>query len=256
MRQSLRVLGIGMCALVSLLLEGRAAAVTVSLGSVSDTALFENKPDFNLGGTTLLAGTNQQLSRSRGLFRFDVSSLPAGAVVTGVQVQLYCTRQPDPDQHGGPVASDFSLYRMLVDWGEGAGSANTGSVAMAGNATWNERHYQALAWGTPGGLEGTDYANGASATTAVGNVGAYAWGSSAELIADVQGWIAAPATNYGFILVNQSEGTAGSGRRFASREQPGGSIAPPQLVVTYTIPEPSVALCLLLGGMLSLRRKR
>ncbi len=249
-------MSVAVACLISLLLDGQASAVTVSLGSVSDTALFENRPDFNLGGTTLLAGTTQQLSRSRGLFRFDVSSLPVGAVVTGVEVQLYCTRQPDPDQHGGPVASDFSLYRMLVDWGEGSGSANTGSVAMAGDATWNERHSQAVAWGTPGGLEGTDYANGPSATTAVGNVGAYAWGSSSELIADVQGWITAPASNHGFILVNQSEGTAGSGRRFASREQPGGLIAPPQLVVTYTIPEPSAALCLLLGGALSLRRKR
>ena len=103
--------------------KSRVSAATISLGSVGDTSLYQNKPDFNLGGTTLVAGTNQQVSRSRGLFRFDLSSVPTDAVVTGVEVQLYCTRQPDPDQHGGPVSSDFSLHRLWVGWGEGAGTS-------------------------------------------------------------------------------------------------------------------------------------
>jgi len=234
------------------------SAATISLGSVADTSLYQNKPDFNLGGTTLVAGTNQQVSRSRGLFRFDLSSVPTDAVVTGVEVQLYCTRQPDPDQHGGPVPSDFSLHRLWVGWGEGAGSGTTGSVAMVGDATWNERHYLGTSWDTPGGLSGGDFASNPSATTAVGNVGLYAWGSSTELIDDVQSWLAAPSSNFGFILVNQSEGTSGSARRFASREQPGGLIPAPKLIITYsTIPEPSVAGWIWLGIIAaSFRRKR
>ncbi len=223
----------------------KASAVTVSLGSVADTSLYENKPDANLGATTLVAGTNQQFSRSRALFRFSLSSIPVGAVITQVQVNLYCTRQPDPGQHGGPVPSDFSLYRMFADWGEGSGNSNTGSVASAGDATWNERHFNGTAWGTPGGLIGTDYANSPSATTSVGNVGSYAWGSTTELIGDAQTWLDTPEANFGFMLVNQSEGTLGSARRFASREQPGGLIPAPQLVVTYTVPEPTTAGLLL-----------
>lgn len=229
-----------------------AAATTISLPSVSDTSLYENKPDSNLGATTMVAGTNQLFSRSRGLVRFDLASLPAGAVVTGVQVQLHCTRQPDPDQHGGPVASDFSLYRMYVGWGEGGGTAPTGSVSAAGDATWNERHFGGTTWGTPGGLIGTDFANNPSATTTVGNIGDYVWGSSSELIADVQAWIDTPLSNFGFMLVNQSEGTPGSARRFSSREQSGGVIPPPRLVITYSaIPEPSVSGLLLAGGILT-----
>ena len=161
---------------IILLICGQALAATISLPSVSDTSIYEVKPDSNLGATTLLAGTNQKVSRGRGLFRFDLSSLPAGAVVTEVQVSLYCTRQPDPDQHGGPVASDFSLYRMYVGWGEGIGSSATGSVAAAGDATWNDRHFLGTSWGTPGGLIGTDFANNPSATTSVGNIGTYVWG--------------------------------------------------------------------------------
>lgn len=236
----------------------RLSAATISLPAVADTSLFENNPDFNLGATTLVAGTNQLFSRTRALFRFDLAAVPAGAVVTQVQVELYVTRQPDPDQHGGPVASDFSLHRLLVSWGEGTGNSATGSIATAGNATWNERHFAGTSWGTSGGLIGTDYANNPSATTSVGNIGNYVWGSSTELIADVQSWLDTPSSNFGLILVNQSEGTPGSGRRFASREQPGGLIPAPQLVITYTVvPEPSVLGLLLAGGIaVGFRRRR
>ncbi len=207
----------------------------------------------------MLAGTNQENSRSRALFRFDLSTLPAGAVVTAAQVSLIVTRRPDPDQHGGPVNSDFSLHRLYVSWGEGTGTDATGSVAVAGNATWNQRHFGAISWGNPGGLIGTDYAETPSATTSVGDVGNYVWGPTGNLVSDVAAWQANPAENFGYILVSQNEESPGTGRRFASREQPGGVDAPPaRLTVTYTVvPEPSVLLLSMaaLAG-LALRRVR
>lgn len=198
-----------------------------------------------------MSGTNQQFSHSRALIRFDLSALPAGAVVTGVQMSLWVTRRPDPDQHGGPTDSDFSLYRMLVSWGEGTGSNATGSSALAGNATWNERHFGSASWGSPGALIGVDYANSASATKAVGDVGDYVWGSTSGLVDDVKAWQQNPAENFGFILISQSENSLGSGRRFGSKEQPGGSTPPALLIVTYTVvPEPAVA-GLATAGMLA-----
>lgn len=231
-------------------------AATISLTAVADTSIYEISPDFNLGGTTMLAGTNQKVSRSRALFLFDLSSIPADAVVTGVEVLLYCTRQPDPDQHTGPVSSDFSLHRMLVSWGEGGGANATGSVAMAGDATWNERHYLGTSWGTPGGSGGIDYAGNPSATTSVGNVGLYGWGSSTELIDDVRTWLADPSSNFGFMLMSGSESSPGSGRRFASTEQSSAQNPAPQMIVTY-IPEPSAgALAVIaLSGFFLFRRR-
>lgn len=229
--------------------------------SVADTSIYQNHPDYNLGGTTLVSGTNQQFSNSRALFRFDLSALPADAVVTSVQVSLYVTRRPDPDQHGGPVNSDFSLYRALQSWTEGTGGAVTGSPAVTGDTTWNDRHYNVTGtgWATPGGQIGTDFANTPSATTSVGDVGLYLWGSSPELVADVQAWMSAPSANYGFALISESENVAGTARRFASREQPGGIISAPTLSVTYqSAPEPNRMLLVLLGivGASFGRRKR
>ena len=243
------------CLMVGLpFLAGHSFAAQVILTAVADTSLFENHPDSNLGGTTLVSGTNQQFSRSRGLFCFDLSALPVGATITEVHVTLNVTRRPDPDQHGGPVDSDFSLFRLLADWGEGSGGEVTGSNAQPGDATWNERHFGSDSWATPGGLAGVDYASDPSATTSIGGLGTYVWGSSTELIADAQGWLDDPATNFGFILISQNEGTAGTGRRFASNEQPGGGVPAPQLELTYIVPEPS-SLTLATIGMLGFTRR-
>ena len=236
----------------------RVMAATMALPAVADTSIFEANPESDLGGTTLVSGTNQQYSRSRAMFRFDLSALPAGALVTGVEVSLYVSKKPDPDQHGGPANSDFSLHRLFVSWGEGTGSNATGTAALPGNATWNQRHFGSTDWASPGALIGVDYAETASATTSITDLGGYLWGSSAALVDDVKAWQLDPAVNFGFILVSQNEATLGTGRRLGSKEQPGGLIPPAQLLVTYTVvPEPAVAGLWLLGlTALALRRAR
>jgi len=236
-----------------------AVAATLTLSSVADTSLFEGNPDSNLGGTSLVSGMNQRYSRSRALFRFDLAALPAGSLVTGAEVLLSVSKRPDPDQHGGPTNTDFSLYRLLASWGEGVGSIVTGSAAAPGDATWNERRFGSEGWANPGGLIGVDFAEAASATTFVSGLDDYVWGSSAALVADVQLWLAEPGSNHGYMLISQGEGELGSGRRFGSTEDPGGLVLPAQLRVTYSVvPEPAVAGLAGLGlaGLVMLRFRR
>ena len=245
--------------LVLLAFSVKAPAATVIVSASADTSIVSNNPDSNLGGTTLVAGTNQQYSVGRALFSFNLSAIPVGATITSVQVDLTVTRQPDPDQHGGPVGSNFSLYQMLVGWGQGTGSGTTGSPAMTGDATWNQYHYGVSSWAAPGGLAGTDFAADPSATTSISGLGSYQWGSTSGLVADVQSWLADPSSNFGFMLTSDAENTPGSARRFASIEQPGGGIPAPQLIVTYTlaVPEPSLPGLLMLGtGALAMTRRR
>ena len=237
----------------------RLQAATLTFSAVADTSIFSAKPDNDLGGTTLVSGTNQQYSLSRSMFRFDLSTLPAGAVVTGVEVTLTVTKIPDPDQHGGPVNSDFSLHRLFVSWGEGTSSNATGSGAQPSNATWNERHFGSTAWASPGALIGVDCSETPSATTFVKREGDYVWGSSAGLVDDVKAWQSDPSANFGFLLVSQNEAALGTGRRFGSKEQPGAPTSPAQLIVTYSVvPEPTVAGLWLIGltGLVFLRGRR
>jgi hypothetical protein len=90
---------------------------SVSLTPVADTTLIEFLPANNLGGgTELLGGTSENLTRHRPLIKFDVAgSLPPGARVTGAQFVIEVTKVPK----NGFAFADYGLHRMLKDWGEG-----------------------------------------------------------------------------------------------------------------------------------------
>ena len=248
------------CVIGALLLShacgGLGQAATVSFTSVADTSLYQDNSSANLGATTLLAGQNYKNSVGRGLFQFDISSVPSDAVIEEAHVTLAVVKKPDIDQHGGPVPSDFNLYRMLVSWGEGKGSAVTGNPAKFGEATWSSRFYPLVTWDSPGGTAGVDYADSPSSSAAVDGVGIYTFQSTQALIDDVTTWVADPAgTNFGFMLMSSYELSPGTARRFASKEQSANG-PPPTLTITYSVPEPSAGLLagIALTGLACFRR--
>jgi hypothetical protein len=102
---------------------------------------------------------------------------------------------------------------------------------MANDATWIYRFYPATLWPNPGA---TGSFSGASATRNVTGLGSYTWGSTAGMVADVQGWLNTPAGNNGWILIG-NESTDSTSKRFETRE----SVTPtsrPKLIITYTPP--------------------
>lgn len=173
----------------------------------------------------------------RQLTRFDLSSIPAGATLTSASVTYHVNLQVG---EGFPM----TLHKLTADWGEAgsnAGSSKDGVGANAQNndATWAHRFYHPTTpvnWTTPGG----DYTPAASATHNVTNFlsePANTW-SGGNLLADVQGWLAAPATNFGWILIGD-ESMAYTAQRLISRENASTSMRP-RLDVTYTsLPAPS-----------------
>jgi len=238
-------------------------AATLSLTATEDTSIFSGHPNGNIGGSTLVAGTNQQNAWiGRAMFRFDLSVIPAGAIIDSAEVTLSVVTIPDPMQHGGPQNSDFGLYRLLVSWGEGVGVNVIGlSPPAAGDATWISRHHGSDLWKSPGGAaddgldEMEDYVGSASSSAFVTGLGDFAFGSTPSTVADAQLWLDNPALNFGFMLISSSEGIAGTGRRFASTEisSPG---TPPTLQLSYTVvPEPSV-MGLAFVGLLGLGSRR
>lgn len=219
----------------------RLSAETATFGSVADAALFEFRPDNNQGGMLdvpagSLGDQNGATARNRALFKFDVAGqIPQNATIESVTLTLYANIEPPT-----PASSEFYLHRMLVDWGEGVGIGNQGTQATLGEVTWNSRFHEVSSWFEPGGSPDTDYAATGSASQFVSSAQtSFQWGSTVGMVADVQAWVQNPATNHGWMLISDSEGTSYTAKRFATREYGTESLRP-RLEVTYSvIPEPT-----------------
>lgn len=178
----------------------------------------------NGAGPSVFSGATQSFGVRRALLQFATlaDSLPAGAQVDSVQVQLHVDRA---------AAGSFvhRLHRVLADWGE-AGSSSTGgggAIAQAGDATWSHAFWETILWTTAGG----DFATSASAQSTVGGIGDYTWGSTAALVADVQAWVDDSESNFGWILIGDEAQT--SAKRFDSHES-ANAAGRPRLVVDFS----------------------
>jgi hypothetical protein len=214
--------------LASLTLATLAArADSLDLQPVADTALLEGNPDNNLGAVDPLpAGTTATGPRTRALFRFDLTQIPPGASITSATLTIQVTKK-----NFSGIGSDFTLHRLLKDWGEGTGIFLAGTGATNGEASWNNRFHPSTPWSLPGGEPGVDYAAAGSSTNFLDDVGSYTFPSTPAMVADLQAWAKDPSTNFGWILITESEGTNLTARRIASRED---AATPPKLSIQYT----------------------
>lgn len=217
------------CLLLSLpaLMQGQS----VTISPTKDNTLYQSPSGALSNGTGiyLFSGRTKQASNAlrRTVLQFDVAgNVPAGATITGATLTLTMNK-------GTGVSHAHSLFALSQAWGEGStnasGNEGAGGVSTTNSATWIHTFFSGSNWTTAGG----DFAATASAITNVGGASSYNW-SSPGVTADVQGWYANPSTNFGWILTG-NETSAGSSKRFASRENPISS-ARPKLVVTYTLP--------------------
>ncbi len=212
----------------------RPVTVTASVAAVRDNTIFSESVDNSNGQGLLFAGRVATGGVRRALLAFDLAGVvPAGAPLSSAAVSLTMDRAM-----GG--ASFMSLHRVSADWGEGASDSGLpggqGVPAQQNDATWIRRFYNAAnpgastSWAAAGG----DFASTSSATTLVNTEGVYTW-ASANLLRDVQGWLAAPPQNFGWILLG-NEGTT-SAKRFASGEDAVSSRWP-SLILGYATQPP------------------
>jgi hypothetical protein len=201
-------------------------------------------------GPNIFAGwaSPNNFQARRALMAFDLASVPANASITTAALHLFC----DKNAQNNPIAGAFRLHRLTADWGEGfsdseaAGQPGLGAPATAGDATWRLRLVSVagppptgIAWTTPGG----DFVASASATTTVNlaSVSPYIWTSAQNqrLADDVNGWLAAPATNFGWILIGpEGDGVGATAKRFVSSDTLINPASQPKLYLTYATPPP------------------
>jgi hypothetical protein len=194
----------------------------------------------NLWASVIAAGVVR-----RALLRFDLSVLPHGASVLEASLEAFMIRLREPQS--------IALHRLTAAWGEGTsngGDAGVGAAAAVGDCTWSHRLWPSQPWSARGG----DYVPSASASVAVAGWPApVVWPSTPALIADLQGWIEAPASNHGWMMIGRETG-AQNASRLGSRNNAEPS-ARPRLRVSWLdapaeadIPIPTWALAALGAG--------
>jgi hypothetical protein len=227
-RARIALLLIAMLAVIGL---ATAHAGVVTVACSRDNTLFQDAEGdtSNGSGPAFFAGRNNQGLARRALVRFDLLGVvPAGVILDDAVLQLEVTSAPDA------ITRSIALHRVLADWGEGTSSSSGGGGAPAtpGDATWLHTSYPSQFWSQPGG----DFEPTPSAATLVGDVDTYTWTGPA-LRADVEGWLANPETNFGWLLLGD-ETAARTVRRFESRESATPAFRP-VLHLFYSEPVPS-----------------
>jgi hypothetical protein len=204
----------------------RAGAESVTLNPAQDTFISEyiSFSEPNGTGADMVIGTqgsNVSFKKNRGLIQFDVSSIPSGAVVNSVTLRLTATRNPL-----SAASSDFHLHRVLRPWD---GLESTWSIRLEPGENWEE----------PGGQAGTDYSEASSSSVHVTGTGGYTFASTSGLIADVNAWLANPASNHGWLMKTEDESVAFTARRWSSGEAASGV---PVLEVQFDPPAPPLRI--------------
>jgi hypothetical protein len=184
---------------------------TVTLHPALDTSIHSS--GFNpRGDATILAGKRRSIGiLDRGLLRFDLSTLPTNATIESATLHLRIVQVPID-----AVFAPFELHRALKAW--------------AADATWTIATTN-LPWSSPGAEVKTDYVAALVLGERAAASGEYVFASTNQIIADITGWIADPASNHGWLLKTANEGTEGTAIHFGASE----SAVPPTLQVLYTV---------------------
>jgi hypothetical protein len=209
------------------------AQTEVSIGPSKDNTLYEDIQGSlsNGAGQHFFSGRTAPRHGGvirRGLIAFDIAdTIPAGAIIESATLTLNMSKTTTGSQ-------SINLHRVLVFWGEGASNApnneGAGASATADDATWIHSFYDSELWSSPGG----DYSATISASQSVGNTGFYTWGSTDQMVTDVQNWLDNPSENNGWILIG-NEATTTTAKRFDTKEHPTVGNRP-VLAVTFTPP--------------------
>jgi hypothetical protein len=224
-------------------LEGRVVPSTITLGASKDNTLYQSTEGniSNGAGSYFIAGETNGSAVRRGVIAFDIAdNIPAGSTINSATLSLHMSQT-------NSGAQTVALKRLSADWGEGTSNADSnpgqGTTATTNDATWVYRFYSTSSWTNTGG----DFVSTVSASTSVGSVNTYTWGSTSQMVTDVQGWLDSPSNNFGWIVLG-NETSTGSAKRFDSSKN-STTANRPALTIDYT--STSTASSLALSGFTS-----
>ena len=190
---------------------GPTQVVTLQQGlngyaGAADTWINFYDPNLNFGSDTkmlLLGGTEN----AKALVRFDLSSIPAGAVISSATLNLY-NHSHQADINGGTV----SVQQLSKPWVEN-------------QATWNVSS-AGVNWATPGMQAGADYLTDLETIITI-DTAVNVW-RNFDVTAMVRRWVSGAVVNNGFVI---RSGTSGVKPHFYSSDYLSDPTLRPKLVV-------------------------
>ena len=201
-------------------LSSTATADILFLEADRDTTLIQSTSGDrgNGAGIHFFVGDTENNGIRRGLLHFDIAgNIPANSRIVFVRLRVSVTKTI------APFPDNVFLHRVLDDWGEGDSSgAGGGAVATMDDATWRHRFVPDEFWANLGG----DFDPTPSAVRVMDNtLQDYLFRTDA-MLAEVQSWLDAPATNFGWLMKVENESGPRSARRFGSRENADAALRP------------------------------
>jgi len=177
----------------------------------NDTQIYQASPNTNYETYIWLQPGYVSSNQSRGLIKFDLSSLPVGAQVSSAILSLY------HETETSTTDATVNIHRSLVEFFEAT-------------STWNHRNtIGSVTWGAAGGLAGTDY--DATLTDAEVIANPATW-YSFDVTSDVINFISGAYTNHGWWL-RFATTVSNNLKQFASSDNPVRAFHP-KLTLLYT----------------------
>ncbi|WP_223789392.1 DNRLRE domain-containing protein [Marinicella meishanensis] len=182
----------------------------------------------NGAGDRLFMGKTNSNAIRRAVLEFDVTDIPATAVIESVALDLAIINLPT-----GADSGTADIHFVTAEWGAaGSSGSGNGAPSQSGDATWIHRLFDTDSWNTAGG----DFIGTASASTSYSDSDTtLSFASSSGLIADVTTWVQNPAENHGWIILGD-EANLGNARGMGSADNLN-SNARPVLTIEYTDPD-------------------
>jgi hypothetical protein len=193
-------------------------ATPIATTAVTDTTARQGTPAGNFGALTTLTVSSGNAVNQRTYLRFDLTvctpAIPASATVRLATLRLYMTALP-------AACRVLDIFRVTAAWGETTLTWNNQPFGAAINNPPTASRSGTFSVGTPAGCQNlaAGYVVGGTVT------------------ADVAAFVAGGATNFGWMIRDDVEGSATTRTATFTAKELGTVAQEPQLVITYvTVP--------------------
>ena len=187
--------------------------------AISDATAQQGSPTTNFGSATTITSSSLNTANQRIYVRFDLTTcnpaVPASATVRLATLRLYMTAVP-------AACRVLDLFPATVAWGEGTLTWNNQPFGTTLNNPATGSRTGTFTVGTPVGCQNQ-------------STGTYVTGGT--VTSDVAKFVAGTATNFGWMIRDDTEGASPARTATFSAKELGTVAQEPQLVITYvTVP--------------------